>query len=72
MIRIFVKVKPNSKVEQIQQAIDGSLKVWIRARPKEGAANKALIALLSKHFDVAKSQVKIISGLTSRNKVVEI
>jgi len=27
---------------------------------------------LSKHFDVAKSQVKIISGLTSRNKVVEI
>ncbi|PIP50724.1 hypothetical protein COX11_02610, partial [Candidatus Berkelbacteria bacterium CG23_combo_of_CG06-09_8_20_14_all_41_73] len=39
---------------------------------KEGAANKALIALLSKHFDVAKSQVKIISGLTSRNKVVEI
>jgi len=72
MIKVVVKVKPNSKVEQIQLALDGSLKVWLRARPKEGEANRALVKLLSKHFDVSKSQIDIVSGLTSKNKIVEI
>lgn len=71
-MKISVKVKPNSKVEQIQPALDGSLKVWLRARPKEGEANRALIKLLSKHFDVPKTSINIVSGLASKNKIVEI
>ncbi len=71
-MKITIKVIPSAKVEQIQPALDGSLKVWLRARPKEGEANRALIKLLAKHFDVAKSQIDIVSGLTSRNKIVEI
>jgi len=71
-MKISIKVVPSAKVEQIQPALDGSLKVWLRARPKEGEANRALIKLLSKHFDVPKSSIDIISGLTSRNKIVDI
>ncbi|MEI6144082.1 MAG: DUF167 domain-containing protein [Candidatus Berkelbacteria bacterium] len=71
-MRVTIKVIPSAKVEQIQSALDGSLKVWLRARPKEGEANRALIKLLSKHFNAPKSQICIVSGLTSRNKIVEI
>ena len=71
-MKISVRVTPSAKIEQIQPAIDGSLKVWLRARPKEGEANKALIALLSKHFNIPKSQIRIISGRNSRNKIIAI
>lgn len=71
-MKVSIKVIPSAKVEQIQPALDGSLKVWLRARPKEGEANKALVKLLSGYYKVSKSQVCIVSGLTSRNKIVEI
>ena len=71
-MKVNIKVIPSAKVEQIQPALDGSLKVWLRARPKEGEANRALVKLLVKHFSVSKSEVNIISGLTSRSKIVEI
>lgn len=70
-MKISIKVIPSAKVEQIQPALDGSLKVWLRARPKEGEANRALIKLLSDYYDVPKSLINIVSGPTSRNKVVE-
>jgi len=72
MKRIKIKVVPNAKAEQIQTSIDGDLKVWVRGKPVDGEANKAVIKILSKHFDLAPSLICIISGITSRNKVIEI
>ena len=71
-MKVSVKVVPDAKREQIQAGLDGSLKVWLRARPKEGKANQALTELLSKYYSVSRSQIHIISGRTSRNKIVEI
>jgi len=71
-MKINLKVAPGSKIEKIQPALDGSLKVWLRAKPKEGEANRALIKLLSQYYKVPKSQINIIYGLKSRNKIVEI
>ena len=50
----------------------GTLKVWLTANAHNGEANKALIEYLSESFDVAKSRIRIIKGLTSKNKIVEI
>jgi len=71
-MKVSIKVIPSAKVEQVQPALDGSLKVWLRAKPKEGEANRALVKLLSDYYNVPKSLINIVSGLTSRNKVVEI
>jgi uncharacterized protein (TIGR00251 family) len=67
-----VKVKPNSKQQNIQEAADGSLTVHLKSPPVDGKANEELISLLAKKFDVPKSQVTIKSGLSSKNKLVEI
>lgn len=51
---------------------DKSLKVKLTAAPVEGEANEALINLLAKHLNIAKSNIKIKSGQRNRNKTVEI
>lgn len=71
-MRIFVQVKTGSRVERVQKMTDNLLKVWVKAKPIKGEANKALVTVLSKFFAVPKSQINIVSGLISRNKIIEI
>jgi len=51
---------------------DGTLKIKLTAAPVDNEANIKLVKLLSEHFDVAKSKIKIVSGLTSKNKIIEV
>ncbi|WP_373529804.1 DUF167 domain-containing protein [Nostoc sp.] len=67
-----VKVKPNSKQQKIEEQSDGSLTMYLKSPPVDGKANEELIKLLAKKFDVAKSHIKIKSGLSSRQKLIEI
>lgn len=67
-----VKVKPNSKIQKIEEEADGSLKVHLKSPPVDGKANEELIKLLAEKFDVSKSHIKIKSGLSSRQKLIEI
>ena len=46
--------------------------VGLTSKPERGKANRELIKKLAKHFDVPQSRVRIVSGLRSRNKIVEI
>jgi hypothetical protein len=48
------------------------LKVRLQARAVEGKANEALIEFLAAHFRVPRRNVRIVSGLKSRRKRVEI
>ncbi len=67
-----VKVKPNSKQQKIEELSDGSLNVHLKSPPVDGKANEELIKILAEKFSVPKSYIRIKSGLTSRQKVVEI
>jgi len=70
-MKIQVKVKPNSRTEDVTQE-SGSFIVRVKDPPREGKANQAVIKLLAEHFGVPKSQVSIVNGLRSRNKVIEV
>ncbi|MEH2066667.1 MAG: DUF167 domain-containing protein [Nostoc sp.] len=67
-----VKVKPNSKQQKITEQPDGSLIVYLKSPPVDGKANEELIKLLAEKFGVAKSDITIKSGLSSRQKLIEI
>jgi len=70
-MKIQVKVKPNSKTEGI--SLEGnSFIIRIKEPPKEGKANQAVIKMLAKYFDISQSQVRILSGLKRRNKVIQV
>jgi len=70
-MKIQVKVKPSSKTEELSQEGDSFI-VTVKEPPKEGKANQAVVKLLAQHFGVPQSQVRILSGFRSRNKVVEV
>jgi uncharacterized protein (TIGR00251 family) len=67
-----VKVKPNAKQSKITYAEDGSLVVHLKSSPVDGKANEELMTLLAKEFKVAKQAVRIKSGASFRQKIVEI
>jgi len=67
-----VKVKPNSKKQEFKELADGTLAVHLKSPPVDGKANQELIELLADKFNVSKSQVRIKSGLSSKNKLIEI
>ena len=70
-MKIQVKVKPSSKTDEIGQEGDSFI-VKVKESPREGKANQAVTRLLAEHFSVPKSQVRILSGFRSRNKVIEV
>jgi len=41
-------------------------------KPEKGKANLELVKKLAKHFNVHSSQVRILSGFTSRKKIIEV
>ena len=71
-IIIKVKIVPGSSKNKIIGVYNDSLKITITAPPVEGKANKKCIAYLAKYFNVAKSKIEIISGQTSKNKLIKI
>lgn len=71
-MKIKVKVKPNSKQQKIEKTADGSLIVRLKSPPIDGKANNELIELLAKQFKVSKSEITIYTGLSSKNKLIEI
>ena len=66
-----LRVIPSAKQNAIKSEKD-ILKVYLSAPAIEGKANKALIKFLAEHYDVKKSQIAIIRGEKSRDKIVEI
>jgi len=70
-MKFFVSVKPGAKAEKVT-ASGTNLSVSVKAPPREGKANEAVIASLAAHFKVAQSAISIISGHAAREKVVEI
>lgn len=50
----------------------GLITIGISAKREKGKANYELRQKLAKHFDIPISNIKIIHGFTSKNKIVEI
>ncbi|MBI4690468.1 MAG: DUF167 domain-containing protein [Nitrospirae bacterium] len=70
MKRIKIKVITNAKKNEV---VAGDIfKVYVNAPAVDGKANKALIGILAEHFKVRKSNVKIVKGEKSREKIIEI
>ena len=63
---------PRASKSEIVGVVDGSLKVRISAPPVDGAANEEVVKVLAKAFSVAKSNVSIVSGETSKTKRIRV
>lgn len=71
-MKIAIIAHPNAKRPRIEEDLLGTLHVYVNAPPLEGKANRAIEEALADHFKVKKSQVDLISGQKSKNKLFEI
>lgn len=71
-MKLTVKVKPNSKRNEISIAEDGSLIISVSSPPREGRANEKVIELLAEYFKKPKRNISIIAGFKGKIKIVDI
>lgn len=68
-MKILIEVKPKSRIESVEKLNNGRYLVRVKAPRVKGKANKAVIKILRKHFDLP---INIVSGHNSTLKVVEV
>ena len=77
MTRLNIKLTPGARKNELvsyDTDLFGEkiLKIMITEIPEKGRANQALITFLAKIFKLPKSGFKIVQGLTSRLKLLEV
>ena len=71
-IVLHVRVQPGASHTRLAGIHDDVVKVQVRARPVEGAANRALETVLADLLDVRPSAVRVSAGSRSREKRVHV
>lgn len=83
-MKVFAKIKTKSKKQQVSKMespavlfgvhdkFDECLEIMVKELPVNNKANKAVIKLLSAYYKVPTSKILIISGQTSKFKVLKI
>lgn len=69
--RVAVRVTPGAKTESLAVS-DTGLVAKVRAKPQDGKANAAVLALIADALGVGISRVELLRGATSREKLVRI
>ena len=65
-------MQPDAGSDEITGLREGILHVRVKAPPRRGQANRALIALLAGELGLSKSDLMIIRGYTGRNKALDV
>jgi uncharacterized protein (TIGR00251 family) len=71
-IELNIRVIPRARKSELAGVRGEAVLVRLAAPPVEGAANAALIELLSRQLDVPRRSIRIVSGERSRDKRVRI
>ena len=71
-IRLRLKVVPGARRSQVVGRLGESWKLRVHAAPERGRANDEVVALLAEILGLAQSEVRVVAGRTTRDKVVEL
>jgi uncharacterized protein (TIGR00251 family) len=71
-VRFAVRLTPRASSNAIDGVVDGALRIRVTAPAVGGAANAALVDRLADSLGVARRDVRIVAGATSRQKLVVV
>ena len=71
-LRIAVHVQPNASRTEISGLVEGALKIRLHAPPVDGKANEALTHFIAERLKLAKRDVTVSRGHSSRQKILEV
>ena len=67
-----VKIQPRAKRNAVVGELGDALKVALTAPPVDGRANEACIEFFAELLKLPRSSITIVSGHSSRNKVIRV
>ncbi|MBI5332238.1 MAG: DUF167 domain-containing protein [Candidatus Aenigmarchaeota archaeon] len=70
-MKLNIRTVPNASENKIVKE-EGRLKAYLNAPAFDDKANKMLIEVLAEHLGVRKTDIAILSGHKSKNKVIEV
>lgn len=70
--KLKIKVVPGASFSQVCGWLGDALKVRVAAPPEKGKANKAVESIVAETLALSPDSVRIVSGKTSPQKVMEI
>lgn len=71
-MKIKVKVFPQAGKEEIIKKSDDSFEIWVKAKPVQGQANRAVIRALAEYFNISSREIRLVKGFRERNKIFEV
>ena len=71
-MKIYVKARPGANKSGVEKIDELHYIVSVKEPPIRGMANRAIIKILAEYFRVPLARINIISGHTSRQKLIEI
>ncbi len=71
-MKISIQIKPGSKKIGVEIISETEWIVRVKEPPIEGKANAAMIEAIAEKLKIPKSKVKLLQGMKSKNKIVEI
>jgi uncharacterized protein YggU (UPF0235/DUF167 family) len=71
-VRITIRVRPGSARPGVGGEQAGALVVRVGAQAVDGRATRAALAAVADAFGVRRDAVTLVTGKTSRTKVVEV
>jgi uncharacterized protein len=70
--RLRLRVSPGSRSNAIVGRHGEGWKVRVTGPPEGGKANDAVLRLLAERLDLPSDSLTLVSGLSSRDKIVEL
>lgn len=71
-MKLFVAAKPGARREKVEKIDETHFEVAVKEPPVHGRANAAIVRALADFLGAAPSRLRIVSGWSSRRKIVEV
>jgi uncharacterized protein len=71
-VRLRLRVSAGASRRRVLGIHGGALKLSVKAPPEKGRANKDVVSLVAETFGLVPSEVEILSGKTSPDKLVRL
>ena len=71
-VRLRLRVSAGASRRRVVGVHGGALKLSVQAPPERGKANRAVLSLVAEAFGLAASDVELVAGETSPDKVVRL
>jgi len=72
MAKIKVRVKTRCINPRVEEFAQNSYIVYVSSPPEDNKANFELLKMMAKHLKVPSTKIKIVAGLSSPNKLLDV